>query len=34
MALKSAMLQRYPDLGLEVALDLGTKVATGEMSWG
>ncbi|MFF3582385.1 MBL fold metallo-hydrolase [Streptomyces mirabilis] len=33
-ALKSAMLQRYPDLGLTVALDLGTKVATGEMSWG
>ncbi|MFD3925692.1 hypothetical protein [Streptomyces sp. NPDC058614] len=24
----------HPDLGLLVALDLGTKVATGEMAWG
>ncbi|MEU9454460.1 MBL fold metallo-hydrolase [Streptomyces sp. NPDC048277] len=33
-ALKAAMLRRYPDLGLLVGLDLGTKVATGEMTWG
>lgn len=33
-ALKAALLERYPDLGLLVALDLGTKVATGEMTWG
>ncbi|MEU3620545.1 hypothetical protein ABZ725_51155 [Streptomyces sp. NPDC006872] len=33
-ALKSAILERHPDLGLAAALDLGTKVATGEMSWG
>ncbi|MFJ8504995.1 hypothetical protein [Streptomyces avermitilis] len=33
-ALKAAILERHPDLGLLVALDLGTKVATGEMTWG
>ncbi|MFC9848602.1 MBL fold metallo-hydrolase [Streptomyces sp. NPDC060223] len=32
-ALKAALLKRYPDLGLPVALDLGAKVATGEMAW-
>jgi lambda repressor-like predicted transcriptional regulator len=32
--LKAALLERYPDLGLLVALDLGTQVATGEMTWG
>ncbi|MFZ3474022.1 hypothetical protein ACODT3_06045 [Streptomyces sp. 4.24] len=29
-----AMLRRHPDLGLGVALELGSKVATGEMTWG
>lgn len=33
-SLKAALLERHPDLGLLVALDLGTKVATGEMTWG
>lgn len=33
-ALKAAMLARYPDLGMGVALDVGAKVATGEMAWG
>lgn len=33
-ALKAAILERHRDLGLLVALDLGTKVATGEMTWG
>jgi glyoxylase-like metal-dependent hydrolase (beta-lactamase superfamily II) len=33
-ALKAAILERYPNLGLLVAVDLGTKVATGEMTWG
>lgn len=32
--LKSAMEARYPDLGFGVALDIGSKVATGEMKWG
>lgn len=32
--LKAAMLARYPDLGMGVALDVGSKVATGEMKWG
>lgn len=32
--LKAALLKRYPDLGLLVALDLGTQVATGQMTWG
>ena len=33
-SLKAAMLARYPDLGMGVALDIGSKVATGEMKWG
>jgi glyoxylase-like metal-dependent hydrolase (beta-lactamase superfamily II) len=33
-ALKAAMVARFPDLGMEVAIDTGSKVATGEMQWG
>ncbi|WP_181707348.1 MBL fold metallo-hydrolase [Chthonobacter rhizosphaerae] len=33
-ALKQAMLARYPNLGMGIALDIGSKVATGEMKWG
>ncbi|MBN9144474.1 MULTISPECIES: MBL fold metallo-hydrolase [unclassified Novosphingobium] len=33
-ALKAAMEARFPDLGMGVALDIGAKVATGEMQWG
>jgi glyoxylase-like metal-dependent hydrolase (beta-lactamase superfamily II) len=33
-ALIAALQQRYPDAGLEVALQLGAKVATGELKWG
>lgn len=33
-ALKSAMEARFPGLGMGVALDIGSKVATGEMQWG
>ncbi len=33
-ALKSAMEARFPGLGMGVALDIGAKVATGEMKWG
>jgi glyoxylase-like metal-dependent hydrolase (beta-lactamase superfamily II) len=33
-ALKAAMEQRFPGLGMGVALDIGAKVATGEMKWG
>ena len=33
-ALKSAMESRFPGLGMGVALDIGSKVATGEMKWG
>ncbi|WP_263408867.1 MBL fold metallo-hydrolase [Terriglobus tenax] len=33
-ALIAAMKARYPGLGMEVALDIGAKVATGEMKWG
>lgn len=33
-ALISAMKTRFPGLGMEVALDIGAKVATGEMKWG
>lgn len=33
-ALKTAMEARFPDLGMGVALDIGAKVATGEMQWG
>jgi len=32
--LKSAMEKRFPDLGMGVALDIGSKVAKGEMKWG
>ncbi|UXN67463.1 MBL fold metallo-hydrolase (plasmid) [Phyllobacterium sp. A18/5-2] len=33
-ALKAAMEARFPGLGMAVALDIGSKVATGEMKWG
>ena len=33
-ALKAAMEARFPNLGMGVALDIGAKVATGEMKWG
>ena len=33
-ALAAAMKQRFPGLGMEVAIDIGAKVATGEMKWG
>ena len=33
-ALKAAMLTRFPGLGMDIALDIGAKVATGEMVWG
>ncbi|WP_199286105.1 MBL fold metallo-hydrolase [Paracoccus suum] len=33
-ALKAAMEERFPGLGMGVALDIGSKVATGEMKWG
>ena len=33
-ALNAAMKARYPNLGMGVALDIGAKVATGEMKWG
>lgn len=33
-ALKAAMETRFPSLGMGVALDIGSKVATGEMKWG
>ncbi|TWA63870.1 glyoxylase-like metal-dependent hydrolase (beta-lactamase superfamily II) [Azospirillum brasilense] len=33
-ALKAAMEARFPGLGMSVALDIGAKVAKGEMSWG
>ncbi len=33
-ALKAALLARFPNLGMGVALDIGSKVATGEMKWG
>jgi hypothetical protein len=32
--LKAAMEKRFPNLGMGVALDIGSKVAKGEMSWG
>ncbi|MBX9595415.1 MAG: MBL fold metallo-hydrolase, partial [Roseomonas sp.] len=32
-ALIAAMKRRYPGLGLEIALEIGAKVAKGEMSW-
>ncbi len=30
----AAMKRRYPDAGLDVALEIGAKVAKGEMKWG
>jgi glyoxylase-like metal-dependent hydrolase (beta-lactamase superfamily II) len=33
-ALNLAMKARFPNLGMEVAIDIGAKVATGEMKWG
>jgi glyoxylase-like metal-dependent hydrolase (beta-lactamase superfamily II) len=33
-ALIAAMTRRYPDAGLAIALQLGAKVAKGEMKWG
>jgi|SRR5215472_3043808 len=33
-SLKTAMLSRFPSLDMEIALDIGSKVATGEMMWG
>lgn len=33
-ALNAAMKARFPGLGMSVALDIGAKVATGEMKWG
>ncbi|WP_200940734.1 MBL fold metallo-hydrolase [Sphingomonas sp. Leaf339] len=33
-ALIAAMTARYPDAGMGVALQVGAKVATGEMKWG
>lgn len=33
-ALIAAMKRRYPDAGMGVALDIGAKVAKGEMEWG
>ena len=33
-SLKAAMEARFPNLGMGVALDIGAKVATGEMKWG
>jgi glyoxylase-like metal-dependent hydrolase (beta-lactamase superfamily II) len=31
---EAALLTAYPDAGLKIAAGLGTKVATGEMTWG
>ncbi|MGN6424355.1 MAG: MBL fold metallo-hydrolase [Asticcacaulis sp.] len=33
-SLKAAMEARFPGLGMDVALDIGSKVATGDMKWG
>ncbi len=33
-ALNAAMKARFPGLGMTVAIDIGAKVATGEMKWG
>lgn len=33
-ALNAAMKARFPGLGMAVAIDIGAKVATGEMQWG
>lgn len=32
--LAAAMKQRFPGLGMSIAIDIGAKVATGEMKWG
>jgi glyoxylase-like metal-dependent hydrolase (beta-lactamase superfamily II) len=32
--LNAAMKTRFPNLGMAVAIDIGAKVATGEMKWG
>ena len=32
--LKAAMETRFPNLRMRVALDIGSKVAKGEMKWG
>ena len=34
IALIAAMKELYPDAGLDVALEIGAKVAKGEMTWG
>ncbi|WP_420009776.1 MBL fold metallo-hydrolase [Xanthomonas sacchari] len=34
VSLKAAMEARFPNLGMGVALEIGAKVATGEMPWG
>jgi len=33
-ALNAAMKARFPGLGMTVAIDIGARVATGEMQWG
>lgn len=33
-ALEAAMMARFPGLGMEVAIQIGAKVAKGEMDWG
>jgi glyoxylase-like metal-dependent hydrolase (beta-lactamase superfamily II) len=33
-ALNAAMKARFPNLGMQVAIDIGAKVAKGEMKWG
>jgi hypothetical protein len=33
-ALTAALVQRYPDNGMQIAAQIGAKVATGEMKWG
>ena len=33
-ALIAAMMRRFPGLGMDVALNIGAKVVTGEMKWG
>jgi glyoxylase-like metal-dependent hydrolase (beta-lactamase superfamily II) len=33
-ALTAALVRRYPDNGMQIAAQIGAKVATGEMKWG
>jgi glyoxylase-like metal-dependent hydrolase (beta-lactamase superfamily II) len=33
-ALTAALVHRYPDNGMQIAAQIGAKVATGEMTWG